>query len=112
MADGLIDLAERHHPGLREIIDRVEVSTPLSIEHFVGSPAGATYGVPAVRERFELDWVGPRTPVAGVVLTGADAFLFGIAGAAMGGVAAVGALTGGIGFMRVMTSILRAAGQA
>jgi phytoene dehydrogenase-like protein len=112
MAEGLIDLVERHHPGLREIIDRMEVSTPLSIEHFVGSPVGATYGIPALRERFELDWLGPRTPIAGLVLTGADAFLFGIVGAAMGAVAATGALTGGIGFMRIMTSIHRAAGRA
>jgi phytoene dehydrogenase-like protein len=108
LADGLIDLVERRYPGFKGLIDRVEVSTPLSVEHFTASPFGAIYGLPGTPARFRETLVGTRTPIGNLYLTGADGFVFGILGALLSGVATAGAVTGRLGFLRVLAAILRA----
>jgi len=105
MTAGILDLVERHFPGFRDLVDYAELSTPLSVEHFTASPRGAIYGLPATPERFRQDWLGVRTPVKNVLLAGADVYLHGLLGAAMGGVAAAGAALGPLGFARVMGEI-------
>jgi all-trans-retinol 13,14-reductase len=52
------------------------------------------YGIPFTPERLRLRWLQPRTPVAGLFLTGADALVPGMAGAMMGGVISAAAILG------------------
>ena len=111
MADGMVDLVDRHFPGFRDLIDYRELSTPLSIEHFVASPRGAIYGLPGTPERFRQDWLGVRTPVKNLFLAGSDVYFHGVMGAAMGGVAAAGAALGAFGFVRAMTAIRASRGK-
>jgi phytoene dehydrogenase-like protein len=105
LAAGMLELVERHLPGFRDLVDYSELSTPLSVEHFTASPRGAIYGLPATPERFRQDWLGVRTPVKNVFLAGADVYVHGVLGAAMGGVAAAGAVLGPLGFPRLMGAI-------
>lgn len=112
LAEGLIGLVERRYPGFAALIDRVEVSTPLSVEHFTASPFGAIYGLPGTPDRFQEKLVGTRTPIRGLYLTGADGFVYGILGALLSGVATAGALTGRLGFLRVLSAIRRASPPA
>jgi phytoene dehydrogenase-like protein len=112
IADGLIALIERRHPGFTELIDRVEVSTPLSVEHFTASPYGAIYGLPGTPARFREKLVGTRTPVKNLYLTGSDAFVYGILGTLLSGVATAGALSGRLGFLRVLAAVKRAESNA
>ncbi len=102
VADGLLDLVESRHPGFRDLVSFVEVSTPLSVAHFTGHAGGAIYGVPATPERLRADWLTPRTPVPGLLMTGTDAGMLGIAGALMGGVATTSVLLGGLSFINIM----------
>jgi phytoene dehydrogenase-like protein len=111
MAAGMRDLVDRHFPGFRDLVDYAELSTPLSVEHFTASPRGAIYGLPGTPERFRQDWLGVRTPVKNVLLAGADVYLHGVLGAAMGGVAAAGVALGSLGFPRVMTAIMANRGR-
>jgi len=111
MTAGMLDLVDRHIPGFRDLVDYTELSTPLSVEHFTASPRGAIYGLPGTPERFRQDWLGVRTPVKNVLLAGADVYLHGVLGAAMGGVAAAGVALGPLGFPRVMTAIIASRGQ-
>ena len=106
MAEGMIDLVDRHFPGFRDLIDYRELSTPLSVEHFAGHPRGAIYGLPGTPERFRQAWLGVRTPVENLFLAGADVYFHGVLGAAMGGVAAAGAALGPFGFVRAMAEIM------
>jgi phytoene dehydrogenase-like protein len=106
MAEGMIDLVDRHFPGFRDLIDYRELSTPLSVEHFAGHPRGAIYGLPGTPERFRQAWLGVRTPVENLFLAGADVYFHGVLGAAMGGVAAAGAALGPFGFVRAMAAIM------
>lgn len=105
LADGMLDLVDRHLPGFRELVAYAELSTPISVEHFTGAPRGAIYGLPGTPERFQQSWLGTRTPVRNLYLAGSDVYFHGVLGAAMGGVAAATACLGSLGPLRVVTAI-------
>jgi phytoene dehydrogenase-like protein len=44
VADGLLRVAEKVHPGLRGYIEEMEVATPLTHMRYLGHPQGAIYG--------------------------------------------------------------------
>jgi len=108
IARGMLDLAESAAPGLSEIVEYIEVSTPLTYEYYTAHPAGAFYGPPATPLRYRSDPLGPRTPVPGLLLSGQDAGSTGIMGAMMGGVAAACQVLGPRGYPTI-TSALRKA---
>ncbi|WP_167149963.1 FAD-dependent oxidoreductase [Actinomyces sp. ZJ308] len=108
---GMLDLAESAAPGLTEIVDYVEVSTPLTYEHYTAHPAGAFYGPPATPLRYRSGPLGPRTAIPGLLLSGQDAGSTGIMGAMMGGVAAACQVLGPRGYTTI-TSALREAPAA
>ena len=108
IAEGLISLTETVLPGLRQHICHIDVSTPLTIEHYISQPGGTCYGLPETPERLKGGPIGPATPVPGLFLTGQDVLGSGIGGALMGGVAAASQALGPRGF----PSIQAALGQA
>ncbi|MEY4766226.1 MAG: hypothetical protein RI907_2899, partial [Pseudomonadota bacterium] len=78
-------------PQLKGQVDYMEVSTPLSTAWFADYERGEPYGLAHDPQRFEMDWLGPRTAIPGLWLTGQDVMSCGIMGAAMGGmIAAMG----------------------
>ena len=88
VARGMLDLAESAAPGLSDLVDYLEVSTPLTYAHYTAHPAGAFYGPPATPLRYRSDPLGPRTAIPRLYLSGQDAGSAGIMGAMMGGLAA------------------------
>jgi all-trans-retinol 13,14-reductase len=98
----LLDLVESHHPGFGDLVEYKELATPLTFEHFTAAPAGAIYGYPGTPEKYSKAWLGPRTPIKNLYLTGSDAALLGIMGALMGGVVTASCLLGPLGFFKVM----------
>jgi all-trans-retinol 13,14-reductase len=98
----LLDLVERHHPGFGDLVEYSELATPLSFEHFTAAPSGAIYGYPATPEKYGKTWLGPRTPIQNLYLTGVDAAMLGIMGALMGGVLTASCVLGPLGFLEVM----------
>ena len=88
VARGMLDLAESAAPGLSDLVDYLEVSTPLTYAHYTAHPAGAFYGPPATPLRYRSDPLGPRTAIPRLFLSGQDAGSTGIMGAMMGGLAA------------------------
>lgn len=106
IGDGLLEQAEQAVPGLGDLVEYRDVSTPLSIEHFTGHRKGAPYGVPAVPDRYSSPATGVETPIDNLYLTGADAGCPGVMGAAFSGLFAAGRVMGGIGGpMRAMQVI-------
>jgi all-trans-retinol 13,14-reductase len=85
---------EKAVPEVRGKIDYCELSTPLSTRSFTNHPSGEIYGLAHVPERFRLNCLGPRTPVRGLYLTGADVTSAGVTGATMGGVVSASAILG------------------
>ncbi|MGF1570874.1 MAG: phytoene desaturase family protein [Nodosilinea sp.] len=107
ITQSLIQLVESHYPGFQDLIEYAELSTPLTVEHFNASDRGAIYGIPCIPERLDQPWIGAKTPIKNLYLTGADASSLGIMGAMMGGVKTAGLLEGGFGFFKIMATIMR-----
>lgn len=106
--DAILDFVEEQHPGFKDLIDYCELSTPLSTITFTGFKNGAIYGVPGIRKRYEVDWMGPRTPVKNLYLTGSDAASHGVVGAMMGGVMTASLALGlRNNFMKLMSDAMK-----
>ncbi|MCA9638718.1 MAG: NAD(P)/FAD-dependent oxidoreductase, partial [Myxococcales bacterium] len=75
-------------PGLRPLLDHVELSTPLSTDHFVRPARGSIYGIEPTPERFQNPYLRPRTPIRRLFMAGSDVATVGVIGAMMGGVLA------------------------
>ncbi len=73
-------------PKLGPMVDFVELSTPLSTEHFVRPAQGSIYGLEPTPRRFANHWLRPRAPIPGLYFAGADMTSVGVIGAMMGGV--------------------------
>lgn len=86
-AESLLDLMAEISPNVREVIEEVDVATPLTMERYLGHPGGAIYG-------FDQDatesWVfrdGDREPqIPGLHLTGSWVDMGGFQPTLQGGV--------------------------
>lgn len=105
IAQQIIDFVERYYPGFQDLIEYYELATPLTVESLVNSDRGAMYGIPSVPNRFDQNWISPKTPVKNLYLTGTDA-LHGIVGAMLGGVLTAGTLNGRWGFLKVLFAMV------
>jgi all-trans-retinol 13,14-reductase len=81
-------------PQLRGKVDYHEVSTPLSTIWFGGYQRGELYGLDHDVNRFNQAWLGPRTNIQGLWLTGEDVLSCGIVGAMMSGMLTTTAMVG------------------
>lgn len=90
-------------PHLQDKIDYYEVSTPLSTDWFSGYQHGELYGLAHTAERLQQKWLGPRTRIPGLWLTGQDVLTCGVTGAMMAGMLTTMAMVG----MRKMTPLLK-----
>jgi phytoene dehydrogenase-like protein len=85
ISEALIGFVERHIPGFSKEVAYSELSTPLSTQYFMGHREGGIYGFPGIPGRYDSRCLGPKTPLQGLALVGADAGGHGITGAMMGG---------------------------
>ena len=90
-------------PHLEGKVDYYEVSTPLSTEWFSGYRRGELYGLDHTPERMQQDWLGPRTRIPGLWLTGQDTLTCGVTGAMMAGLLTTTAMVG----MRRMAPLMK-----
>ena len=81
-------------PQLEGKVDYFEVSTPLSTNWFSGYQHGELYGLDHTPERLQQDWLGPRTRIPGLWLTGQDTLTCGVTGAMMAGMLTTMAIVG------------------
>jgi len=100
----LLDLVERRFPGFRRVVAHAELATPLSLRDATGHDGPRIYGIPGHPARYRAEWLGARTPVPGLVLTGADVASHGIVGAMLGGVVALATLRGPRALYRALTA--------
>jgi all-trans-retinol 13,14-reductase len=86
LQQALLDQFLAHVPGLRPMVDYVELSTPLSTDHFVRPVAGSIYGLEPTPQRFRNPWLRPRSPIQNLFFSGGEVTTVGVMGAMMGGV--------------------------
>jgi all-trans-retinol 13,14-reductase len=74
--DRLVELLLRFHPQLEGHIELVDVGTPLSIQHYLGTDEGAAVGLDQSPQRFTgwdvMRHLDSRTAISGLWLTGQD----------------------------------------
>lgn len=90
----VLDVLYDKLPQLRGKVDYVETSTPLSTAWFCRYGRGELYGLDHTPERFEQDWLKPKTGVPGLYLTGQDILTCGVVGAMIGGLVTTLAIRG------------------
>jgi len=76
-------------PQIRDKIDYIEIASPVTNNHYLGSPHGEIYGLDHTRERFAPEMVAklrPETDVPGLYLSGQDILTCGFTGALFAGV--------------------------
>ena len=83
---------KHHFPGIASLITYHELSTPLSMAHFVKRQQGTSYGLETTPRRFISRSVNVQTPIKGLYLAGQDVVTPGITGAMMGGILAAAAI--------------------
>lgn len=105
--EGMLTFLEERFPGFRDLIEFTELSTPITTEFFTGHKEGSIYGLSCTPERFKQEWLGVRTTIKNLYLTGADACSPGVAGALMGGVAASSVVLGLTGTLRLMKDLFQ-----
>ena len=76
-------------PELKDMVEYVELSTPLSTDHFCRPISGSIYGVEPTPDRFRNPWLKPRTPIKNLFFSGSEVASVGVIGAMMGGVLSV-----------------------
>lgn len=103
----MLAFLEKRFPGFRDLIEFTELSTPITTEFFTGHKEGSIYGLSCTPERFKQEWLGVRTTIKNLYLTGADACSPGVAGALMGGVAASSVVLGLTGTLRLMKDLFQ-----
>jgi len=81
-------------PQLKGKVDYFEVSTPLSTDHFCAYRHGELYGLDHDPTRLQQTWLGPRTRIKGLWLTGQDVLTCGVTGAMMAGLLTSTAIIG------------------
>jgi phytoene dehydrogenase-like protein len=111
ITQSILDFLERHYPGFKDLIEFADLSTPLTIAYFDASDQGAIYGIPFVPERLQKPWIGVKTPIQNLYLTGADALSPGILGATWGGIMAAATVNGGSGFPKIMAAMRQEAAR-
>ncbi len=94
LRDSLLEVLFERLPQLRGRLDYVEVSTPLSSQHFNAYSRGELYGIDHDPRRFAQDWLSARTDLPGLWLSGQDILSCGVVGAMMSGVLTAQALAG------------------
>jgi all-trans-retinol 13,14-reductase len=86
--DRLLDQFLSEMPALRDMVDYVELSTPLSTDTFCRPLSGSAYGLEPTPARFACPWLRARSPIPNLLLSGSEIASAGVMGAMMGGVLA------------------------
>ncbi|MBU2651995.1 MAG: NAD(P)/FAD-dependent oxidoreductase [Bacteroidetes bacterium] len=82
-AERLMDLVEKAFPGIRQKVERIYTSTPLTFRDYTGTIDGSAYGIIKDSRNFMDSFLIPRTKIPNLYLTGQNLNLHGILGVSL-----------------------------
>ncbi|MDR2359434.1 MAG: NAD(P)/FAD-dependent oxidoreductase, partial [Prevotellaceae bacterium] len=82
-AEECIALAAEKIPGLKQSIEKIYTSTPLTYRDYTGTRNGSAYGIQKDYTNTLLTLLPPQTPVSNLLLTGQNLNLHGVLGVSM-----------------------------
>lgn len=88
----MLEQFKRHFSAIAPLIVYHEVSTPLTMAHYVRREQGASYGLETTPRRFLSRSLSVKTPIKRLYLAGQDVVTPGITGAMMGGIFAAASI--------------------
>ena len=95
MRDRLARSAERAIPGFAEAIVYEESATPITLERYLRSTGGTSYGIAGTPAQIGIGRPAPRTAIDGLFLAGASTrSVHGVTHAMAGGIDAASAILG------------------
>ena len=93
-AEKLIQLVSEKFPELRGNIEAYNVSTPLSLRDYIGTPDGGMYGISMDYKNPMRTYVAPRTKIPNLFFTGQNVSLHGMLGVSMSSLITCGEFLG------------------
>ena len=100
MLDGLF----KHYPQLKNKIDFVELATPLTYNHYIGTRMGESYGMEFNGKRCDKNnTIRPDTSIEGLYLTGQDILTPGVTGALLSAIVTVNSVLGYGGIVDILS---------
>jgi len=82
----LLEVVERKFPGLRSLIDTMEISTPLTWRDYTGTPEGSMYGIQKESGNYLSTMILPHTKIPGFFFTGQNLNMHGAPGVTIGAI--------------------------
>lgn len=82
-AQQLIDIAEQYVPGIKNAVDAIYTSTPLTYRDYTATENGSAFGIAKDYDRLMYTLLTPKTPIPNLWLTGQNLNLHGILGVSM-----------------------------
>ena len=104
LADECIALAGQAVPGLRDCVEQIYTSTPLTYRDYTGTPQGSAYGVRKDCNNPLGTQLSVRTPIPNLLLTGQSLMLHGVHGVTMTALFTCAALLGRERIWEIITS--------
>lgn len=88
LEDAILEQFLTKMPALEAMLDYVELSTPLTTDHFVRPQRGSIYGIEPTPERFRCAALRPTSPIKNLYFAGSEVASVGVMGAMVGGMLA------------------------
>lgn len=85
VSDRIMNVVHQHVPGIKNSIDYMELSTPLTVRDLANYQKGEMYGLYHTPQRFRQRWLKPRTEIKNLFLTGQDITTAGVTSALFSG---------------------------
>jgi phytoene dehydrogenase-like protein len=104
-AEKLIVELEKKNPNIRDCIQEIYTSTPLSYRDYIGSNRGSIYGYVKDANNPLRSFISPRTKIKNLLLTGQSLNMHGILGVTIGAVLTCSEV---IGMEKLLNKILDA----
>ena len=104
LSELLKTLAEQAVPGLRDSVEHLYTSTPLTYRDYTGTPQGSAYGVRKDCNNPLGTQLSVRTPIDNLLLTGQSLMLHGVHGVTMTALFTCAALLGRERIWKIITS--------
>ena len=102
LSNRIMDVVHQHVPGIKDAIDYLELSTPLTIRDLANYQQGEMYGVYHTPQRFRQRWLKPRAEVKNLFLTGQDVTTAGVTSALFSGL-----LTASVVLKKNLTNMIK-----
>ena len=93
-ADKLIELVSEKFPELKGNIEAYNVSTPLTLRDYIGTPDGGMYGTILDFNNPMTSYVAPRTKIPNLFFTGQNVSLHGMLGVSLSSLMTCGEFIG------------------